>query len=61
VNQLLQLRLQRFVNREAEMRSFCAALDQEDPGQPVIVVWGDGGSYSTSACSSQPWLTREVA
>lgn len=43
MNSLVQLRLQRFVDREAEMRGFCAALDQSRAGQRVSVVWGDGG------------------
>jgi GTPase SAR1 family protein len=48
VSLLLQQQLQRFVDREAEMRCFEAMLDSPQPARPITIVWGPGGMGKTS-------------
>jgi hypothetical protein len=44
----LQQRLARFVDREAEMRSFCSMIEKDDWPRPIMLVWGEGGMGKSS-------------
>src|SRR5256885_10177320 len=41
-------RLAQFVDREAQVNSFCRMLEAPDWPRPIMVVWGDGGIGKSS-------------